>query len=255
MVLGAGLTGMAAAFHLGEHCLLLDGREKLEDLDDHSHFVPMGTPRRSAVGHEDAGSEDHRPGVSATERKALFISCSSSGEANPGAPGLIHVARWQPPEFMPEPAREPDDHSFSPSIRILAPLLRGEMRFGAKVVRVAPSRHQLELADGSRIVYDVLLSTVPLSLLAGMAMDELPGSVRSNDALRCWLSEHGIDVADQASRMVYGDVDEFASGKRIADRMNAALAQKFGGRGASKARVSSVFEPRLVRASAAPSMP
>ena len=238
-MLGAGLTGMAAAFHLGEHCLVLDGHEKLEDIDDHARLAH--------------GAERQRAGVLPAERKALFISCSSTAEGSSGAPGLIHVARWQPPEFMPEPER--DEHAFTPSIRILAPLLRGELRLGAQVVRVTPSRHHLELADGSGIVYDALLSTVSLSVLAGMAMHELPGSVRSNAALRGWLSEHDIEVADSATRSLYGDVDEFAAGKRICARMSATLEQRFGPHGHAKPRSSSLFEPRLVEASATPQLP
>jgi hypothetical protein len=238
VVIGAGLTGMAAAFHLGEHCLLLEHHGKLEDIDDHPDTVSMGTPRSGALGPEDPGAADLKP---------VFISCSSA-EADTST--LIHVARWQPPEIPAAP--EHDEHSFIPSVRILAPLLRGELRLGAQVTRVTPSRHLLELNDGSSIVYDTLLSTIPLSVIAGLTLHELPAHVRNNAALRSWLTENDIEVADSATRATYGDVDGFAAGKRIADRMNAALVRRFGSQSRTRPRV---FEPRLVQASAAPSMP
>jgi glycine/D-amino acid oxidase-like deaminating enzyme len=178
VVIGAGLTGISAALHLGEHCLLLEQREQLEEIDENS----------------------------------------------------------------------------TPSVRILAPLLRGELRLRAQVARVTPSRHHLELSDGQGIVYDTLLSTVPLSVLAGMAMHELPGSIRNNDSLRCWLNENDIEVADRGTRASCGDVDGFAAGKRIAEHMNAGLEQRFGSRSSTRERGPRVFEPRLVRASAAPFM-
>ncbi|HEU4780547.1 MAG TPA: hypothetical protein VFS58_11755 [Steroidobacteraceae bacterium] len=247
VIIGAGVTGIAAAFHLGEHCLLLERREKLEDADDHPHTLPMGTARRGTLVDEIPGAEPQRAGTSAAERKALFISCSSTSEATPASHTLIHLARWQPPELSPKPVD--DEHSVPPSLQILAASLRGELRLGMQVGRVSPSRHLLELEDGSCIVYDRLLSTISLSVLAGMCMHELPERVRSNEILRCWLSEQDIEVGDPASRAGRGDIDGFAAGKRIADQMNAALTVRFGTIGRTTSRGPGLFAPRLVETS------
>lgn len=244
VVIGAGRTGMAAAFHLGEHSLLLERQQKLEDIDDQSHTVPMGDARSGAVAPEEPGATPQSAGISAAERKALFISCSSTGEAGTGASSLIHVARWQPPELSP--ATERDEYAFAPTARALAPLLRGELRLATEVVRITPSRHLLEVADGGCIVYDTLLSSIPLTLLAGMAIHELPAHVRSNDGLRWWLGENDIEVADRATQVCCGDVDGFAAGKRLADRINTALEQRFGVAGRALWHGSRFFEPRLV---------
>jgi hypothetical protein len=229
VVIGAGPAGMAAAFHLGEHSLLIDRHESLDDIDDESPTVPMAPPPS---------------GISTAGRKSLFVSCSSTGGAARGARKLIHLARWQAPEWSPTPER--DEHAFAPTARALAPLLRGELRLATAAVRVTPSQHLLELADGGCIVYDTLLSTISLSLLAGMAMHELPAHVRNNDGLRWWLSENDIEVADRATQVCCGDVDGFAAAKRIAERINTALVQRFGGGGRAMWHGPKVFEPRLV---------
>lgn len=41
-------------------------------------------------------------------------------------------------------------------------LLRGETRLGANVVRIRSSQHLLTLADGTRFVYDKLLSSIAI---------------------------------------------------------------------------------------------
>jgi protoporphyrinogen oxidase/glycosyltransferase involved in cell wall biosynthesis len=58
------------------------------------------------------------------------------------------------------------------------PHLRGELRLKARVSRVVPSRHLVVLDDGSRYVYDKLISTMPLPVLVRMIGDEAPARVR-----------------------------------------------------------------------------
>jgi UDP-galactopyranose mutase len=62
------------------------------------------------------------------------------------------------------------------------PRLRGEIRLDARVARVSPSRHQLVLADGTRYIYEKLISTMPLKALIDMIGEEAPARVR--DAAR-----------------------------------------------------------------------
>lgn len=245
IIIGAGATGISAAFHLGEHSLLLERRAALEELHDHPHDLPLGAARGSIVGPEDAGADGQRPGTSVAERKALYIACSSQD--------LIHVARWQPPAFSPEGANRdefaPDPRRQVGSLRVLVPLLRGELRLGACVERVSPSLHMLELADGTRFVYDKLVCTVPLAELTIMIAHELASRISHDEFLRCWLREFDIEVVDQANQFCEGDIDEISAGKRIAAHINRGLAERFQASRRSKHRGSHFFEPRLVQAS------
>jgi UDP-galactopyranose mutase len=58
------------------------------------------------------------------------------------------------------------------------PQLRGEVKLGARVTSVIPSKHLLLLADGGTIAYEKLVSTMPLPRLIGMLGDEAPPRVR-----------------------------------------------------------------------------
>jgi hypothetical protein len=237
LIIGAGPTGMSLAFHLGEHSLLLERRKTLEHSHDYPHDLEMGPAHGGAVGGEDAGADGHRPAAPKTN-KAVFISC--------GSDSLIHVARWRPPDLAP--AKAADKPGGPRSVRTLMPLLRGELRMNARVARVVPGEHLVELADGHRIVYDKIVSTLSLMATHVLVMRDLPAHVRRDESLRYWLSEHDVEVVDQVIREYYGDLDEFAAGKRIAAQIGEAMTQKFGKAKRSKARGMRLFEPRLVKA-------
>jgi UDP-galactopyranose mutase len=59
------------------------------------------------------------------------------------------------------------------------PHLRGELRKNSRVVRVSPSRHTLETADGSVFRYEHLISTMPLPVLIRQMGDEVPEGIRA----------------------------------------------------------------------------
>ncbi|HEY6125390.1 MAG TPA: hypothetical protein VIV63_12125 [Steroidobacteraceae bacterium] len=234
-ILGAGPTGMSVAFHLGEHSLLLERRNSLERSHDYSHDLEVGAAHGDSVGSENPGADGDRPAAGSTG-KTVFISCSSNS--------LIHVERWRLPELsQPRPV---ESLGSPPSVRTLRPLLRGELRLGVQVVRVVPAAHLIELADGHRIVFDKLVSTLSLSSTHGLVMYDLPGHVRRDESLRCWLGERDIEVVDRTVREYYGDLDEFAAGKRVAAQIGEAMAEKFGKATQSKVRGVRLFEPRLV---------
>lgn len=249
VIIGAGPTGMSAAFHLGEHSLLLERRDSLEHYHDYSHDLPMGLAHGGLVGRENAGADGHGFAPRA-ESKALFISCSSHTQADTGEHTLIHVARWQPPDLAPSNPRS--ELRAPPSVRTLRPLLRGELRMGAHVMRVVPAAHLVELADGHQYVYDKLLSTLSLAGTERLVTHDLPYHVRRDEFLRDWLSDHDIELADRVTQDEHGDLDEFATGKRFADLMAKALAAKFGNLSRSRARGTRLFEPRLVKGSMKP---
>jgi hypothetical protein len=244
IIIGAGCTGISAAYHLGGHSLLLEQRTSQEDFHDRSHYGSMGAARARYLGGEDGGADGERPGVSRAERKALFISCSSTGKAPADEQALIHVARWQPPELKADTFAE--DRRETPAARALLPLLRGEVRFGARVVRISPLQHLVELADGARFVYDKLLSTLPLPTLAGMVMHELPAHVRRDESLRYWLSEYDVELGDRVTQVSRGDLDDFVAGKRIAEQIARALSAKFQNAGQPISRGARLFVPRVV---------
>ena len=225
VIIGAGPTGMCTAFHLGEHSLLLEQRDSLEDSVVHADQFPLDVAE-----------------VSGVQRKALFITCSSRVENDADEHRLIHVARWQPPEFISNVDRR--EVCGSLSVRSLVPLLRGELRLGARVVRISPSMRLIELADGDRFVFDKLISTLSLALMAGLVTHELPCHVRHDESLRYWLSEHDVEVADRATQDYYGDLDEFAAGKRVAEQVGEALMARF--------RNARLFVPRLVQKASTP---
>jgi hypothetical protein len=245
IIVGAGAAGMSAAFHIGEHSLLLERRRDLEANHDSSNDFALGAPGGGAMGLEDGDPDGQRRGVSAAERKALFISCSSQGEAGSKDHTLIHVKRWQPPALTAAPAQS-EPRQELPSFRTLSALLRGELRLDAWVVRVNPSQHLLELASGERLIYDKLLCTQTLAAVASLVLHEVPGQVRSDLALRYWLQDRDIEVADRQTQIAYGDVDAFAAGRRVAALISQALADKFTG--SRPLRGKGLFRPRLVSA-------
>jgi hypothetical protein len=243
IIMGGGATAFSVAFHLGEHSLLLERRTSLEQSYDHSHTLSLGAARGSHLGPQDAGTDSQGRGT-------LFIACSATGEAPSGTNNLIHVARWEPPALRPAtPASdelEYDDEREPQSLRALIPLLRGEVRLGANVVRISPSLHLLELADGSRFVYDKLLSTLPIAVLANLVMHELSSRNFNVEFLSYWLRDYDIEVADRETRLCQGEVDEMLAGKRMADHIKRALAGRFQ----TRHRRSSLFVPRLVQGTA-----
>jgi hypothetical protein len=78
-------------------------------------------------------------------------------------------------------------------------------------------------------------------------MHELASRISHAEFFRYWLSECDIEVADRASQVSHGDVDDMAAGKRVAALIHRALAGRFQ----VKRRGSSFFAPRLVKATVA----
>jgi len=232
---------MSAAFHLGEHSLLLERRFTLENHHDYSHDLPMGYPHGGVVGGENPGADGDGFATPA-ENQTVFISCSSRADARDNT--LIHVERWRATDFSPP--RERRELRAPPSVRTLRPLLRGELRLGAHVVRVSPAERLVELANGHRYVYDKLVSTLSLAAIEFLVAADLPRHVYRDESLRDWLSEHDIEVADRAIQEYNGDPDDFAAGKRVADQVSQALAAKFNNTRRSRMGGTRLFQPRLV---------
>jgi protoporphyrinogen oxidase/glycosyltransferase involved in cell wall biosynthesis len=58
------------------------------------------------------------------------------------------------------------------------PNLRGELKLEARVTRVVPRKHEISTQDGTRYVYEKLISTMPLTTLVDLIGEEAPARVR-----------------------------------------------------------------------------
>ena len=196
VVIGAGTAGLTTALHIGEHALLLE--------------------RRSEVTATMPVAEE-------------WIGTDSGGFSFAGA--QIRVTRWDPPMLTREPAAAPRQ-----SLRSLVPLLRGELRLGARVVRVSPAQRRLDLANGAAVVYDKLVCTLRLTKMLALFAGELPRRLSSAEGIIAWLNARDIEIV--------GD-DSFAEGRRAAERVKEALERKFGSQQAPSA--TRLYKPLLVR--------
>jgi len=58
------------------------------------------------------------------------------------------------------------------------PHLKGDVRLGARVVKVSPRKHTITLSDGAELRYDHLISTMPLPVLIRQLGEEAPEEIR-----------------------------------------------------------------------------
>jgi UDP-galactopyranose mutase len=59
------------------------------------------------------------------------------------------------------------------------PHIRGEVRTGARVVRVSPRKHSVMLQNGEELRYKTLISTMPLPVLIRQIEDEAPAEIQA----------------------------------------------------------------------------
>jgi hypothetical protein len=126
--------------------------------------------------------------------------------------------------------------------------LRGELRLETRVRRIFPGAHRVELDDGSSIVYDKLASSISSVGLIGLLHEELPNRIRSHQGLMYWLAARDVELIDEATQFLYGDTSSFAAGRRVAESIQRALAQRFRPATDTFARGERLFKPRLVGA-------
>ncbi len=74
------------------------------------------------------------------------------------------------------------------------PHLRGRLRLSTRVVRIAPASHLLTLADGNRINYDQMISTMPLPVLVKIMGEEAPAEVRAAAAGLRFVSVRTVNL-------------------------------------------------------------
>jgi hypothetical protein len=64
-----------------------------------------------------------------------------------------------------------------------------------------------------------------------------------------WLAARDIELLDDSTQFLYGDVDSFSAGRRVAETVTRALAQKFRPASESFLCAEKLFTPRLVGSS------
>jgi len=197
VILGAGPTGLSAAYHYGAGSILLEREARvggscrsIEDtgftFDHGGHIMFSNDPQvqelyrlllgdnvhwqeRDAWIHTDDGyrvwnaplSESDTSSLS--ERVPLPDRHSNSGEQSIG-----------PSARFGYPLRG----GFQALMNGFLPLLRGDLVLHANVARVAAREHVVTLHDGRRFRYDVLISTLPLPVLVAAIGDDAPADVR-----------------------------------------------------------------------------
>jgi hypothetical protein len=64
-----------------------------------------------------------------------------------------------------------------------------------------------------------------------------------------WLAARDVELLDDSTQLLYGDVNPFAAGRRVAETVKRALAQKFRPAAENLVAGEKLFKPRLVRSS------
>jgi UDP-galactopyranose mutase len=74
------------------------------------------------------------------------------------------------------------------------PRLKGNLWLGSAITGFSPIRHELTLADGRKVQYEALISTMPLPVLVKMAGDEAPAEVRRAAAGLRFISVRCVNI-------------------------------------------------------------
>ena len=261
VVIGSGAASLTAALHLGEHSLLIERRSRADSLftrgqgqggsEDCSNTLPLGVARARVAGVENGGAKGQRQDVSAWERQAIAhlrpagTPRQDEERCKNGEP--VTLARWIPPDLQEAGAGNGEAEIFGDeSLDGLAALVRGELRFDTRVCKIVPTTHVVELEDGVSIVYDKLISGVNAIELIALLGAELPNRIRSHSAMVHWLSARDIELVDDSTQFLCGDTSSAGAGRRVAEMVKRALAQKFRPATAAVTPGHRLFTPRLV---------
>ena len=227
VILGAGPTGLSAAYHYGQGSMLLEREAQvggwcrsIEDagftFDYAGHIMFSGDPYVQDLYRLLLGDNVHWQEREAwIYSKGLYTRYPFQGALHALPP---HVLRECPArategsrvcladlEEMVEGALQPVPEPAGPDARFgyplrggfqalmngFLPLLRGELVLQADVQRVSPLLRAVTLADGRRLHYDTLISTLPLPVLVAAMGDEAPAEIRraasalSHVSIRC----------------------------------------------------------------------
>jgi protoporphyrinogen oxidase/glycosyltransferase involved in cell wall biosynthesis len=183
VILGAGATGLATAYHYGAGCTLVEreaqiggGCRSIEDtgftFDRGLHVMTSADPHVEDLYRLLLGDNVH------------WQECDAQALDGDGATPDLPAAG----EGAPAPGARfgyPLRGGFAALVNGFMPLLRGDVFLRADVRKVSPLLRTVTLADGRRLRYDVLVSTLPLPRLVAAMEDEAPVEIqRAAAALR-----------------------------------------------------------------------
>jgi protoporphyrinogen oxidase len=161
LILGAGPTGLSAAFHVGPDALLVE-RESRVGGACRSVYVNGFT--FDLAGHVMFSNDPY-----VHELYTLLLRDN------------VH---WQEGEalILGRPSRArfgyPLHGGFQALMDAFLPYIQGEVRLGATAARIWPRRREVEFQDGSTVSYDTLINTTPLPRLIAMLGSDAPVAVR-----------------------------------------------------------------------------
>ena len=191
VILGAGATGLATAYHYGAGCTLVEreaqiggGCRSIEDtgftFDRGLHVMASDDPHVEDLYRLLLGDNVH------------WQECDAqvlSGDG--GTPDLPTVALGDRAPASRARFGYPLRGGFAALVNGFMPLLRADIVLRADVRKVSPLLRTVTLADGRRLRYDILVSTLPLPRLVAAMEDEAPIEIRRaaaalrHTSLRC----------------------------------------------------------------------
>lgn len=185
VVMGAGPTGLSAAYHLGADALLLEQHatvggwcRSVEDrgftFDYASHMVFTCDRYVLDLYKILLGDNMHWQDTEAwvCDENGTYSRHPMEVDSPPRVAEKCVVGPLQPRFAYPL------HHGLQALMNGFVPLLQGELRLASKIACVAPAHHLLKMADGTRYEYDYLLNTLPLAELVRLSGSEAPPLVR-----------------------------------------------------------------------------
>ena len=180
LILGAGPTGLSAAYHYGSDSIVVEREAKpggscrsIEDtgftFDFAGHVMLSSDPCVQNLYRLLLGDHVH------WQEYAAWVYTDGTDARCPSQ---------RVPSRAPSPTRVdarfgyPLRGGFQALMDGFLPLLRGELVLHANVERVSPSSRSVTLADGRQYRYDALVSTLPLPKLIEAIGDEVPTDIR-----------------------------------------------------------------------------
>jgi protoporphyrinogen oxidase/glycosyltransferase involved in cell wall biosynthesis len=159
-IIGAGPTGLSAAYHLGHDAVLFDRN-------------PMVGGSCRSVKENGFTFDCTGNVVLSSEPYVLELADILLGSNVRWQDRVAEVASGSHARFG-YPARG----GLQALMSAFVPHIKGTIELNAEVIRISPRQRTLTLADGRRYQYDSLISTVPLPELVAMTDEEAPEEVR-----------------------------------------------------------------------------
>ncbi|WKB54248.1 FAD-dependent oxidoreductase [Eleftheria terrae] len=188
VVIGAGPTGLAAAYHLGGDTLLVErearvggGCRSTEEngftFGNAGHVMFSEDPEVHALYSKLLGDNLHWQTVRAAVHRDGCLAPFPLAGAHHGLP----------PDVLKEQRRPSASTRFGYPLRggfqalmeAFLPHLQAQLSLNTRVVHVSPSQRTLRLDDGRTLQYETLVSTMPLPQLVAACGNEAPPEVQA----------------------------------------------------------------------------